>query len=413
MGGPVAAHFHLTMADTANFQLAEIIKEADRCVACGLCLPSCPTYRKTLSEADSPRGRIQLINAVAQGRLEPSARFAQHIGLCLSCRTCETVCPNGVRYGKLVDAARVMIAPKPGLKQRAATWLLQRRPALALAGRMLRLAELGGVRRLAPLLPARLRKSYALLPPVAAQPRWRSSYPASSAVRGEVVLFLGCVASITDASTLRAAIFVLNRLGISVHVPQEQSCCGAMSSQMGDSPAVARLHQRNRRAFAPHAQLPLLTVTSGCGSSLMDSLPNPVFDVSEFIAGLDWEGITIAPLAAEVLVHEPCSLRHAMRQPQGAYALLLRIPSATIRPLPGNDQCCGGAGAYMLTQPEMAQQLRDDKITAIRGSATTLLATSNTGCALHIAAGLREQGMTVEVLHPVTLLARQLGFDES
>lgn len=401
------------MADTAKQNLKELLKEADRCVACGLCLPHCPTYRKTQSEADSPRGRIQLINAVAQEKIEPNARFAQHIDLCLSCLACESVCPNGVRYGKLADAARALIAPKPGLRQRSVTWLLQRRPALSLAGRMLRLAELCGSRRIAPLLPARLRTAYALLPPVAAQQSWHARYAASAPVRGEVALFLGCVASITDAHILRAAIFVLNRLGISVHVPREQCCCGAISSQMGDRQAVVQLQQRNRQAFAPHAQLPLLTVTSGCGASLKDGLPNPLLDISEFISGLDFGDTEIAALDAEIWVHEPCSLRNAMRQPQGAYAMLQRIPAATIRPLPGNDQCCGGAGAYMLTQQEMAQRLLDDKIAACRASGTTILATSNTGCALHVAAGLREQGMQVEVVHPVMLLARQLGFNEN
>jgi glycolate oxidase iron-sulfur subunit len=313
-----------------------------------------------------------------------------------------------VSYGKLADAARHMIAPSPSQLQRLQGWLLQRRSMTALAGRLLRFAEISGLRKLSRWLPPKLQHAADLLPAIPPQESWKACYPAHNA-RGDVALFLGCASSVVDTDTLRAAIHVLNHLGISVHVPLGQNCCGAMARQAGDTETADNMVERNQRAFAEVDSLPLLVVASGCGASLHDYLGRPVSDISTYLDQLDWSDADIAPLDSTIFIHDPCTLRNVLHQQEAVYKLLRRIPGATVQALPGNAQCCGGAGTYMLTQPEMAQRLRDDKIAACQSTGAALLATSNIGCALHLGAGLRQAGMPVQLAHPVVIMARQLG----
>ncbi len=168
--------------------------------------------------------------------------------------------------------------------------------------------------------------------------------------------------------------------------------------------------EKNARAFSEQSDLPVISVASGCGSGLRDHMGKQVTDISAFLATADWGDMVPDALQGVIHVHDACTLRNAMRQHSEVYTLLKRIPQADVRALPGNGQCCGSAGTYMLTQPEMAQRLRDDKISACAESGVSLLATSNIGCALYIAAGLRESGMNVEIAHPVVILAKQLGW---
>jgi glycolate oxidase iron-sulfur subunit len=374
--------------------IVDLSAETGRCVACGLCLPHCPTYRKTLSEADSPRGRIMLTQGVVQGVLPINQKYMAHLDLCLTCRSCERACPNHVQYGVIADAARRLIRQQrpPSLRQQAAEYLVSSPGLLKVAGMALRLTTLLGLHKLLP----------SLLPQTPRQRSWQASYPAQP-VRGEVYLFLGCASRVLEADVLAASVFVLNRLGYTVRIPDAQTCCGGLHQQAGDS--ADDLNARNLAAFDQSAGLPVLCIASGCGARLLDLMPQRFQDINAFLAMADWQGIELQPLHAKVAVQEPCSLRNMLRAEAAPYQLLKRIPQLEVIALPGNAQCCGGAGAYMLTQPQMASHLRADKVAAIESMQADYVATANIGCALHLA-----RGSKTTIVHPVTLLARQMGF---
>ncbi|HOY70171.1 MAG TPA: (Fe-S)-binding protein [Methylotenera sp.] len=383
----------------------QLIQEAERCVTCGLCLPHCPTYRKTGSEADSPRGRIQLMRAVAQEILPNNDRFKQHIDLCLSCRSCESACPNSVNYGALVDATRAQFTPqksvlfsliKPIIRHRFSAkplfwllWLMQQARLMAI------------VKRFSPAAK--------LLPTLQKPITWQKLYPASATRKGAVSLFLGCATNALDSNSLKASIYVLNHLGFDVHVPTGQTCCGSVARQAGDDNESKQLIATNQHSFDP--SLTILTTASGCGAGLTDYLPtHHIQDISAFLSTCDWSNVSVQPLNTAIYVQDPCTLRNVQKSHLAVYTLLKKIPQAEIISLAGNSQCCGGAGAYMLTQSEMANQLLNDKLVAIKTANVAVLATSNIGCSLHIANGLRAQNLTVKVTHPIQILAQQMGF---
>lgn len=398
-----------------------LANEAARCVSCGLCLPHCPTYRKTLSEADSPRGRIVLMQGVLEQRIPANQRFQAHIDLCLACRACENVCPNNVEYGRLINGVRGIVEKtrQRNLWQRIGRRVLMdgvaTKPAvLRLVGGALHIwqamaGKVGWLKRFG------LVRIASQLPPLRPQPIWKAVYPTTGKVRGEVGLFLGCVARVADVETLSASIFVLNRLGYSVHVPHRQGCCGAMHASLGDSEKVRVFEEQNLQAFAGMDMEAVISTATGCGTALKSypkDFAGRVRDISEFLVEAGgWEEAEIAPLAEKVAVHEPCLMRNVLHCQDKPYELLRRIPSATVVPLAGNDQCCGAAGTYFLTQPEMAASLLADKIEAVKASGARTLVSSNIGCAMHLAAGLKVVGIEIEVVHPITLLARQMGFE--
>ena len=403
---------------------------------CGLCLPHCPTYLKTRDEGESPRGRIALMHALAGGELELSARLEQHLDRCLACRACEAVCPSGVPYGELIDATRAEIErrrPRPWpqrlARRIALDGLIARKPMLRAAGNLLRAYQRVGLQRLLQrsgmLRRLGVERLEALLPALPPRPHWRDYYPPRGELRGRVALFTGCITELADAPTLQAAISVLTGLGMGVHVPRDQVCCGALHLHNGAPEQACRLAARNLAAFGSLDVDAVVSVASGCGAQLREYdrlmrgyAPGPdavarfsrsVRDISEFLAGLAWPSeIEIKPLPVRVAVHDPCSLTHVMRRQHDPYTLLGRIPGVELIPLPDNARCCGAAGSYLLTQPGMAQALLEDKIARLRALAPAILVTSNVGCALHLAAGIRQAGIAIEVLHPVVLLERQL-----
>ncbi|MFA7318094.1 MAG: (Fe-S)-binding protein [Sulfuricella sp.] len=402
-------------------------EEAGRCVACGLCVPHCPTYRKTLNEADSPRGRIFMMAALLEQRLPLSPEVLHHLDLCLTCRACENACPSRVRYGWLADGMRTWLEPQ---RQRPAGQLRLRRMLfntlrhprwLRSAGWLLQSYQRSGLQRLArksgALAAFGLARAEAQLPVLQKGHSLHGMHAANGTPRGTVGLFLGCVAQMTDAPTLSAAIFILNRLGYSVEVPRAQTCCGALHQHNGATGAAQALSCENRQAFSTPGLQAILHAASGCGATLAEQDPPltaPLLDISTFLSqARGWEQVELAPLQQSIAVHEPCSSRNVLHDQDAAYQLLLHIPGARIIPLAGNDQCCGAAGSYALTQAAMADLLLRDKIEAIKTGGARIIAKSNPGCAMHLAAGLRAEGMAIEVLHPVRLVARQMGYENA
>lgn len=404
----------------------DILAAADRCVMCGLCLPHCPTYRLLRNEADSPRGRIALMQALADGRLQVSPPLLHHLDCCLTCRACEQMCPSKVEYGKLIDATRSELSKAGKLKQpRQLRMLLQSVTDIARLRQIasaLRAYQRSGVQWLARksgiLKGLDLDSLETLLPAIPDATRLPKHIPAQGQRRGSVGLFIGCIGSIMEGDIHRATIELLTRLGFEVHIPTSQGCCGSLHQHNGDEETASQLAMRNRHAFEGLELDAIVSTASGCAAQLFEyatlyggelALPAPLFEICDFLQRhwpADAPALKAQPLRAAL--HLPCSQRNVLRRPDALHQLLSRIPGLRLEPLEGNDQCCGAAGSYMLTQPENAAALRQRKLEAVRRQQPELLLSNNIGCALHLADGLKKQGIEVEVMHPVVLLAQSM-----
>lgn len=400
-------------------------------MACGLCLPHCPTYNLLHDEAESPRGRLSLMLALAKADLPLSTKLESHLARCLDCRACEKICPSYVAYGRALDAARALIesrrvaTAKPASRSIALIqWLVEKPARMHLLGKFLRLYQGVGLQWL-------LRKGHVLrrvgmngfdaaIPKLQAQKAFAEIYPTKNKPRGRIALFIGCQGNLTDQQALAASIRLLNRLGYEAHVPPDQGCCGALHLHDGQTGKATELMRRNITAFTNGSDA-IVSVACGCVATLCEygkyleddksaqKFSGRIRDINQFIAGVTWpEDITFHPLPKRIAVHDPCTLNNVLRQEDKPYALLAKIPGAEIIPLPENNTCCGAAGTYHLTQAPIAEQLRAPKIDRLKRLAPDILVTSNPGCATFLAAGLRADGLAIEVMHPVTLLERQL-----
>lgn len=384
---------------------------------CGMCLPHCPTFRRTGSEAESPRGRIALAQALARGQLQADDSLAAHFDHCLSCRACEAMCPSEVRYASILGGARRLIATQRGLGKVARLTTdalanpvflrtavrLGASPAAALVGPLSTMAQ-----RLSALARARPRRTAAQAPTLA---------PASAP---RVGLFLGCTGEALDQEALAAAAHVLPLLGFAVETPARQGCCGALHHARGDRAGFEQRALHNLVAFETEHLEAVISVASGCAAMLAEYgqwLATPgaadfgrkVREITDFIAAQDLARLpSAAPLAEPVALHVPCSQAHALRRPDAAATVLAHIPGLRLVTLPDNRTCCGAAGLHMLHDPDTADALREPKLDALAASGARYLVTTNVGCAMHLAAGAKARGYAVEVVHPVSLLARQL-----
>ena len=386
-------------------RLAPAAVDLSACVACGLCLPHCPTYRLTGEESASPRGRIAAMRAVAGG--SPLDRtFSDFMDRCLVCRACEDVCPSSVPFGRMMEAAREQIEPSRSRRTRFVHWLgfhwLLPHPT------MLRIAALlQPVVR--PFLPRRVR---AMLPataaPFATLPRLTEP-PAGVERRGTVALLAGCVQDRWFHGVNLATIRVLAATGWRVRVPSGQACCGALPAHNGRLEVARRLARRAQHAFRG---VDVVVVNAAGCSAHMKSYGElergtelPVRDLLEF---LDEHGLGDAhlnPVDTSVAYHDACHALRAQHIHEAPRRLLRRIPGLEVVEIPHGDRCCGAAGIYAATQPELAGSLGDEKADAIAATGAAIVASANPGCSIQITAHLSAD---VSVMHPVELLDRAL-----
>ena len=425
--GPLALHGH-------------DVDGVNRCVHCGLCLASCPTFSLLGTETDSPRGRIVLIKSLAEGRIELSDSTRAHLDLCLGCRACETVCPSGVPYGQLIEAARAEIERRHpgGPVRRLFRWLnfavlLPHPRLLGLAATGLRFYQVSGLQRvlrasgLLRLLPGPLAAWEPLLPrlPPAAD---RAPLPevthAEGQRRARVGLLTGCIQQVAFGAQNRATARVLARNGAEVLAPRAQSCCGALHAHAGEDGLARDLARRTIEAFEAAGVEQVIANTSGCGAHMkgygMLLASDPAWrdraarfaarvrDVSEFLCQEPLRG-PLQPVARTVTYHDPCHVIHGQKIRKEPRALLAQIPGLRVVELSEADWCCGSAGTYNLTQPEMAQRLQERKIAHIRATGAEAVVTANPGCIIQIAQGLQATGAPTRVMHIVELLDEAYG----
>lgn len=391
----------------------ELLRLADQCVKCGLCLPACPTYAKLRNEADSPRGRIALIQGWLTGDLEMTTTLAGHLDGCLTCRACEPACPSLVAYGRLADGAKaIRVEALPYWRRMLRRiWLanLSNARLTDALGRLARVYRLSGLARLLELaLLARLkhlRPYHRLATAMGLTARRITPIEQPNA---DLDLFVGCMGSSAQGAAIEATLKVCERLSQRVRIPSETACCGALMRHNG-YPDEA--DERRANCARIHAGRTLVGLASACIAELReDPVLRDTQELCEFLDRAAWpEALKLQPLPLRVLVHEPCSHRNLLGGNAAVYRLLARIPLLEVEPLPGNDRCCGAAGTYLLQQPDMADALLRDKLAPLSDLKPDVIVTTNPGCALHLAAGIREAGLTVEVCHPVELIARQMG----
>jgi glycolate oxidase iron-sulfur subunit len=401
-----------------------------RCVHCGFCLPTCPTYAVLGVEMDSPRGRIKLMETVWDGRVDVASHaFTKHIDACLDCRACETACPSGVEYGKLVEGARsqIELARKRGplarvVRTLALRVLLPQPRVLALFAAFSTLTKrLGGVRVLRTIGAGRLADLLALVPSRTSSRGLPKAFPASGARRGRVALFSGCVMRAAFADTNAATARVLARNGIEVIVPDAQTCCGALHAHAGARDDSRRLARRNIASLEALDVDAFVVNAAGCGAHLKEygwllkddpawsqragAFAARVRDATEALVSF---GLIAQPGAVEARVayDDPCHLLHGQKISEQPRRLLAAIPGVQLVPLVEADMCCGSAGTYNVTQPELSKALLDRKIAHVLETRADLLVTANPGCQMQLEAGVRAAGSHITVVHLMDLLDR-------
>ena len=407
--------------------------DLDKCVHCGLCLNACPTYRVLGVEMDSPRGRIYQMVQVANGA-PVTESYREHIDLCLACRGCESACPSGVPYGRMVEAARAELeshARRGWFTRRVRRFVFERllvsRRLLATSGALLYLFEASGLKALMRAMGS-MRMLGGLgdlvqLAPSAEPPFFFSqlgrTFPAEGERRHRVALMAGCIANVSFARLNEATVRVLQRNGCEVVVPAGQGCCGALHLHSGLREDARNLARRNIDAVLAGNFDAVITNAAGCGSTLKEYgellAGDPEYsakahrfsglmrDVTEFLGGIELNP-RMGRVDATVTYQDSCHLAHGQRVRKPPRQLLASIPGLTFREMPGSDLCCGSAGIYNVVQNEMSMQILAGKMKAVNGTGANVIATANPGCLLQLQAGVRLHGSRQRVMHVIEIL---------
>ncbi|HEX3798109.1 MAG TPA: heterodisulfide reductase-related iron-sulfur binding cluster [Verrucomicrobiae bacterium] len=397
------------------------------CIHCGLCLSSCPTYLETGNENDSPRGRIYLMRAIQDGRLPLGDTAVRHLDLCLGCRACEAVCPSGVQYGDLLEHTRDHIekhhrrSPWQTFLRRIAIEKVFPFPSrMKLALLPVKIIRALGLEK---LLPKFARETMALVPEHPSATPLPEVSPATAPPKGRTGFISGCVMSVLFGDTNAASVRLLNRAGYEVVTPRGQGCCGALYAHSGQLEMARDCARHNIEVFE-RANLETIVINAaGCGSTLKEygqllrddpkwaerakQFSARVRDLTEVLAAAQVNSPPSSESsAAKVTYHDACHLAHPQHIIKPPRELIRALVGKNFVELPESDVCCGSAGSYNLTEPEMAARLQRRKIENILKTGAQIVVTTNPGCLLQIRAGLRAAGAPVEALHIADFLDR-------
>jgi glycolate oxidase iron-sulfur subunit len=405
---------------------------------CGLCLPTCPTYDATKVERHGPRGRISLMRAIADGRLDATKTFADEMYFCLGCLACMTACPAGVNYAELFEHARaeaeasgVLKSPKRNfIRAFAIRWLFMDLSRLRLVGRVLRLYQQLGLQALVrrsgvlKLLPKRLQELEGITPDI--QPKFSAELiapvtPAVGPKKYRVAMLIGCAQDLIFSNINRDTVEVLARNECEVVTPPKQLCCGSLHAHNGEWELAQQLARKQLEQFPPDQFDAIITNAGGCGSHLKHYhkllADDPAYrdraalwdkkvkDIHEWLVETGIQPPANHAPAQVVTYHESCHLAHGQKITAQPRQLLGLIPNLKLVELPESLWCCGSAGIYNIVQPEMANQLLERKLKHIKTTGASIVANGNPGCLLQLINGAKQRGLNLRVVHPVTLLA--------
>jgi glycolate oxidase iron-sulfur subunit len=400
------------------------------CMRCGMCLPTCPTYKETFLETASPRGRVALVRKVQEGELDQSERLLEYLSLCLDCQACASACPCGVNAGELV--AEFTCERKEGqglsfMEDLILRKLVPHPDRLEASMVPMRMYQRSGLQRLVRTLgilkmfPKQLERMEGLLPELPSQPlrqEIQEITPAVGTERGTVGFFLGCVMSLVFSEASRATIQLLSSVGYRVITPRDQVCCGAPNMLGGDLEGLKAAARTNVDIFGGHAVDFIVTDCGGCGAELKKyghhlegetaaAFSAKVRDISQLLAQHVDElrpRLKAIPLK-KVTWHDPCHIAHCQGIRREPRDLLRLIPGLEYRELDSADACCGSAGTYNIAQPEMSDRILQRKLDSIAATGADVLVTGNPGCLLQLKKGLAEQLPQVRIMHITELLA--------